>query len=123
MKTVERILSKMSSISKPQTKFLVTLFSTIMALRGRVNFRNLSRYCNLHEKTFSRNFRKSFDFSTLNCEMIKEIIPKNNRKIAAMDASYIKKVENKVMALIFFGMVLLIGVKKDKKYHYFLLLI
>jgi exopolysaccharide biosynthesis protein len=59
----------------------------------------------------------------LNYEIIKEIIPKNNRKIAAIDASYIKKVENKVMGLIIFGMVRSVSVKKDKKYHYFLLLI
>jgi len=88
----------MSNISKPQTQFLLTLFSTMMVLRGRVNFRNLSRYSNLHEKTFSRNFRKSFDFSALNFRIIKEIIPKNNRKIAVIDASYIKKRKKELWA-------------------------
>jgi hypothetical protein len=35
----------MSTVSKPQAKFLETLFAAILALRGRVNFRTLSRYC------------------------------------------------------------------------------
>lgn len=40
MKTIKRILSQMS-ISKLQQKFLLILFSTIMILRGRMNYRNI----------------------------------------------------------------------------------
>jgi len=90
METIKRILSQMS-ISKPQLKFLLTLFSTIMILRGRMNYRNMSRYSVIHEKTFSRNFRKSFDFTDLNHRLILEIIPEKNRKMAAIDASYVPK--------------------------------
>ena len=61
METIKPILSQMS-ISKPQLKFLLILFSTIMILRGRMNYRNMSRYSVLHEKSFSRNFKKPFDF-------------------------------------------------------------
>lgn len=91
METIEHILSQMSKVSKPQKKFLLILFSTIIMLRGRMNFRNLSRYSSLHEKSFSRNFRKSFDFTMLNHMMIIETIPETNRKIAAIDASYVPK--------------------------------
>jgi len=90
METIKRILSQMST-SKPQLKFLLTLFSTIMILRGRMNYRNMSRYSVIHEKTFSRNFRKSFDFTDLNHRLILEIIPEKNRKMAAIDASYVPK--------------------------------
>ena len=75
MKTIERILSKMSNVSKPHKKFLLTLFCTIFMLRGRMNFRNLSRYSNLHENTYLRNFRKSFDFEAFNTLLIQETIP------------------------------------------------
>ena len=91
MKTIERILSKMSNVSKPHKKFLLTLFCTIFMLRGRMNFRNLSRYSNLHENTYLRNFRKSFDFEAFNTLLIQETIPATNKKMAAIDASYVPK--------------------------------
>ena len=83
----------MSNVSKPQKNFLLVLFSTIKMLRGRMNFRNLSRYSNMHEKSFSRNFRKSFDFAMFTHVLITETIPQNNKKIAAIGASYISKSE------------------------------
>ncbi|SLM29150.1 hypothetical protein MTBBW1_1680062 [Desulfamplus magnetovallimortis] len=48
MRTINRILSQMSKITKHQHKFLLTLFSTIMLLQGRINFRNMGRYSNLN---------------------------------------------------------------------------
>jgi hypothetical protein len=91
MQIVERILSQMSNISKPQRKFLLTLFSTIIMLRGRMNFRNLSRYSGISEMSYLRNFRKSFDFTSMNALLIKETIPHRHLKIAAIDCSYIPK--------------------------------
>ena len=91
MKTIKRILSQMSSISKPQRKFLLILFPTIMILRGRMNYRNMSRYSSRHEKDFSRNFRKPFDFSLFNHLLISETIPEENRRMAAIDASFVPK--------------------------------
>ena len=37
-------LEQMKSIAKPQRKFVAALLATILALRGRVNYRNLARY-------------------------------------------------------------------------------
>ncbi len=59
---INKILAEMSGVGKPQKKFLVTLFLTILLMRGKVNFRNMSRYSDLSEKTYSRQFRQSFDF-------------------------------------------------------------
>jgi hypothetical protein len=81
----------MSNISKPQRKFLVILFSTIMVLRGRMNFRNLSRYSDLSEISFLRNFRKAFDFHEFNHRLIEETIPSHHHKIGALDCSYVPK--------------------------------
>ena len=41
-------------LGQPQRKFLATLCVTILVLRGRVNFRNLSRYCDYSERTIAR---------------------------------------------------------------------
>jgi hypothetical protein len=62
MTIVKEILKQMPAVSQPQRKFLATLFATILALRGRVNFRNLSRYYDYSERTISRQFRASFDW-------------------------------------------------------------
>ena len=90
METIKLILSQMS-IPKPQLKFLLILFSTIMILRGRMNYRNMSRYSILDEKSFSRNFKKPFDFTELNHRLILETIPEANKKMAAIDASFVPK--------------------------------
>jgi len=56
-----------------------------------MNYRNMSRYSILHEKSFSRNFKKPFDFTELNHRLILETIPEENKKMAAIDASFVPK--------------------------------
>jgi hypothetical protein len=56
MSILKSILEKMSSVSKPQYTFIIILFTTLMYLPGKANFRNLSRYSDLHEKTGPVNF-------------------------------------------------------------------
>jgi hypothetical protein len=56
-----------------------------------MNYRNMSRYSGRHEKSFSRNFRNSFDFPLFNHLLISETIPEGNRRMAAIDASFVSK--------------------------------
>jgi hypothetical protein len=63
---VNVILNSMSSVKKPQKFFISSLFSVLMIFQGKATFRNLSRYSNIHEKTFSRWYREPFDFMTFN---------------------------------------------------------
>jgi hypothetical protein len=99
---INNLLDKMSGVAKPQKKFLVTLFVTILLMRGKVNFRNLSRYSDLAEKTYARQFRKSFDFADFNERLIAEIVPPQHEKIGAMDCSYLTKSGRKTYGLGFF---------------------
>src|SRR5262245_25609987 len=62
MTIVHDILKHMPGLGEPQRKFLATLFVTVLVLRGRVNFRNLSRYCDYSERTIARQFREPFDW-------------------------------------------------------------
>jgi hypothetical protein len=39
----------------------MVLLTTILALRGRVTGRNLSRYCGYSERTIARQYRATFD--------------------------------------------------------------
>ncbi len=70
-----------------------------MYLRGKVNYRNLSRYSDFIEKRFSRNFRKSFDFTVMNHLLIQEIVPEQHKKMAGLDCSYIPKSGKKTYGL------------------------
>src|SRR5713226_3036914 len=62
MTIVTAILQQMPALRQPQRKFLAVLFATILALRGRVTGRNLSRYCDYSERTMARQFRAAFDW-------------------------------------------------------------
>lgn len=91
MKFAENILKQMPDISKPRKKFMVILFKTVLAVSGRVNFLNLSRYSDLNEKTYSRNFRRPFDFLRFNSLVIEQVYHLHHQYILALDASYIFK--------------------------------
>lgn len=81
----------MGSISQPQQKFLLVLFSTIFIVCGKVNCTNLSRYSSLSEKTYRRHFTKTFDFKQFNQYLIEQAIAQDARTIAAIDCSFIPK--------------------------------
>ena len=94
MNLIDTILQNMSTISTPQRKFIITALTTIQLLRGKMTFRNLSRYSNLHEKTFARQFQKSFDFAHCNELALTTCLPKTTTKIAAIDWTFVSKSGN-----------------------------
>lgn len=99
---INNILEQMADVGQPQKKFLVKLFLTILLMRGKVNFRNLSRYSELSEKTYSRQFRHPFDFADFNKQLVEEIVPSVHEKIGVMDCSYVPKSGKKTYGLGFF---------------------
>jgi hypothetical protein len=60
-------------------------------LRGKVNFRNLSRYSDYHEKTYSRHFRRDFAFAAFNRAVLDAASAPTHVRIAAMDSSFVPK--------------------------------
>lgn len=90
MELALKILNRIN-ISKPQKKFLITLFTTMLVVRGKCNFRNLSRYSDLCEHTYSRNFGKTFDFAHFNRQVISETFLPKDECILAFDQSFIPK--------------------------------
>lgn len=85
-----KILNRLN-ICKPQKKFLIILFTAIVTSRGKINFRNLSRYSPVCEQTYSRQFVKSFDFVAFNRCLIDEGLGTENERIIVLDASFISK--------------------------------
>jgi hypothetical protein len=91
MELIDTILDKMSNIFKPQHKFISVLLTTVMLMHGKVNFRNMSRYSSLCEKTFSRQFRNPFDFARFNMIGTEMSVTPQTLMIAAIDCSFIAK--------------------------------
>jgi Transposase DDE domain len=67
------------------------LFPTILLLCGKVNFTNLSRYSDLSEKTFRRQYSHPFNFVAFNAHLIAATPPAVGARIAAVDHSFIPK--------------------------------
>src|SRR5499426_3753701 len=91
MTIVNDILKQMPALGQPQRKFLATLFVTILVLRGRVNFRNLSRYCAYSERTIARQFREPFDWPDFHQRVLRTVLDPRSALVSAHDASFIPK--------------------------------
>src|SRR6267378_4104551 len=91
MTMVNDILKHMPGLGQPQRKFLATLFVTILVLRGRVNFRNLSRYCNYSERTIARQCREPFDWPDFHQRVLMTALDPRAELVSAQDASFLPK--------------------------------
>lgn len=89
MNSIRDILPKLQS--KAQEKFLIILITTIMVLCGKVNFTNLSRYSEIHERTYRRQYLRSYNFIKSNAQIIKQAISASARQIIAIDCSFVPK--------------------------------
>jgi IS4 transposase len=102
MTIVNDILKQMPALKQPQRKFLETLFATILALRGRVNFRNLSRYCDYSERTLARQFQHTFDWPDFHQRVIKLALEETAELLSVQDASFIPKSGQQTFGLGYF---------------------
>ena len=91
MTIVQTILAQMPAVRQPQAKFLDTLFATILALRGHVTFRNLSRYCDYSERTIQRQFRTSFDGAQFHRRTLQTVLGEADEWIEVQEASFVPK--------------------------------
>src|SRR3954451_13699992 len=91
MTIVAVILQQMPAVRQPQRKFLSVLFSTILALRGRVTGRNRSRYCDYSERTIARQFRPSFEWPEFPQRVLTTVLQPCPELISVQDASFIPK--------------------------------
>jgi hypothetical protein len=90
------------ALSKPQQKFLLSLFPTILLVVGKVNFTNLSRYSEWSEKTYRRQYSQPFNFIALNAQVIAEANCQSVTQIGVMDCSFIAKSGKKTYGLDWF---------------------
>ena len=102
MTEVNPILEQMQNVTKPQRKFLVALVATILTVRGKVNFLNLSRYSGYSERTFGRQFRRRFDCVQFNLCAVSKLKPSTQPFLVGQDASFIPKSGRRTYGLEYF---------------------
>ncbi len=99
MTIVTATLNQLSGLAKPQRKFIAALLATILSLRGRVNYRNLARYGDYSERTYARQFERSFPWLEFHAKTLQAAISPTHELIAAQDASFIPKSGKKTYGL------------------------
>lgn len=96
---LNKALSALPNVRKPQKAFIALLLSTLSVFQGKATFRNLSRYSNASEKRFSRWFRRTFNFVALNWLILSDDLSSAPEWVAALDASFVKKSGKKTEGL------------------------
>ena len=91
MTMVTEIRQRLPAVGQSQAQFLDTLFAPILALRGRVNFRHLRRYCDYGERTMARQCRRCFAWPDVHQRVITVALDPRSAVISAQDASFIPK--------------------------------
>ena len=99
MTVVTGTLNQLPGLAKPQRKFLAALLATLLALRGRVNYRNLARYGDYCERTYARQFQRPFPWLEYHAKVIQSAVPSSHELILAQDASFIPKSGKKTYGL------------------------
>lgn len=88
MTIVTAIPKQMLGVRQSQWRFLATLFAMILIVRGRINYRNLSRYGDYSGRTLARQFRASFDWSEFHQHILTAALVPGAVLISAQDASF-----------------------------------
>lgn len=99
MTVVTGTLNQLPGLAKPQRKFLAALLATLLALRGRVNYRNLARSGDYCERTYARQFQRPFPWLEYHAKVIQSAVPSSHELIRAQDASFIPKSGKKTYGL------------------------
>jgi hypothetical protein len=88
---VTATLKQLPGLAKPRRKFDAALLATILALRGRVNYRNLARYGDYSERSYVRQVAQPFPWLAYHAQVIQTAVPVTPELMAAPEASFIPK--------------------------------
>jgi hypothetical protein len=107
---IQSLLTSVGDLAQPQQKFLLTLFSTLLIscpkgyrfAYGRATFTNLGRYSNLSERTYRRQYQRSFNFMKFNQQLIEGAIKPESEVILAVDCSFIPKSGKRTYGIDYF---------------------
>jgi hypothetical protein len=83
------MVHKMDGLKKPAKKFFISTIILFLSMRGRYNFKGMTRYGDFNEMTYHNHFEKDFDFLSFNIELCKDQFA--GSIILAFDPSYVPK--------------------------------
>lgn len=84
-----QILRKMPNIKRWQFKFISTLPSLLLAMRGRYNFSNMARWGDYKEGAYRENYSRPFDWLQFNVLLAEQTL--SNDLAIAFDPSFLPK--------------------------------
>ena len=99
---IQSLLISMGNLTHPQKKFILTLFSTLLVSCGRATFVNLSRYSQINERTYRRQYQRSFNFIQFNQKLIEQAVNSESKVILAVDCSFIPKSGKRTYGIDYF---------------------
>jgi hypothetical protein len=88
---VTATLNQLPELTKPRRNFMVALFATILAVRGRANYRNLARYGAYCEHTYARHFAQPFPWLAYHAQVLRDYVPAAHQLMLAQAASFVPK--------------------------------
>jgi len=97
MESVHEWVAQLPGLNKTRKEYMVNLFSTLLGLRGKANYLNLSRYMDYDERTLRRHSQESFPFEALNTRLSSASL--SGRQILAGDATFVPKSGKKTYGL------------------------
>ena len=97
MESVHEWVAQLPGLSKTRREYMVELFSTLLALQGKANYLNLSRYMDYDERTLRRHAQQAFPFETLNTQLAAATL--SGRCVLAGDATFVYKSGKKTFGL------------------------
>ncbi len=100
MTCITTILRKIPGISKWQHDFIAMLLPLILAIPGRITFRNMSRFSDRDERTFARHFDRDFDWVAFNRALIVPVL--DPQVLVVADSSFLSKSGKKTYGLDMF---------------------
>jgi hypothetical protein len=84
------------------SKQLYKVYSILAVGCGRATFTNLGRYSNLSERTYRRQYQRSFNFMKFNQQLIEKAIEPKSQVILAVDCSFIPKSGKRTYGIDYF---------------------
>ena len=94
---IETILQKMAVLKVKRQKALIEILLMFLSFRGRMNFQQMGRQCEMNEKSYRHHFEKHFDWLNFNSLIVASTC--SNKLAIDFDPSYISKSGKKTPGL------------------------
>lgn len=97
---IEGLLFRQANLHKPFRNFIIETMILYIVMLGRINYTSMARVSDSCESRFRQNFQRSFDWLGFNMQFTERM--SEQRKVIAIDPSYISKAGKKTPGVGYF---------------------